>query len=154
MSEGASNQAPARVPFRAGFLAGDFDDLGTVRLAGSRCGRCGIALLGRRRRCENCASSDVRDATFSHRGTIYSYTVQRYPPPQPHAVPAPWFPRALAWIDLSGSGPRVMGVIAGDPDRVRIGADVEFGAKVGWLDREGREVVDYQFRLSGSEGEG
>lgn len=153
MSEIGSNQAPSRVPFRAGFLAGDLDDLAAIRLAGSRCGRCGIALFGERRRCENCASPNVRSEIFSARGTIYSYTVQRYPPPEPNAVSKPWSPRALAWIDLADGGPRILGVIAGDPDFVTIGAGVELAAKVGWLDAEGREVVDYQFRLRQPEGE-
>lgn len=151
MTAAGSNNAPARVPFRAGFLAGDLDDLAAVRLSGSRCRRCGIALFGERRRCENCAATDVRAEVFRERGTIYSYTVQRFPPPKPNAVPEPWSPRALAWIDLDGDGPRVMGVIAGDPDNVKIGAGVALRAQVGWVNAEGQEVVDYAFRLTDSE---
>ena len=137
-----------RVPFRAGFLAGDLASLQSLRLAGSRCGDCGIALLGERRRCENCSSKNVVHEVFAAEGTVHTYTIQRHPPPQPNALPSPWSPRPLAWIDLADGGPRVLGPIACAPDEVRIGSRVRLVCEVGWTDAEGREVIAYKFVIA------
>jgi len=136
--------APGRVPFRDGFLTRDLADLDAVHLAGSTCNTCGIALFGERHRCENCSSRDLRPAVFAPTGTIFTYTVQRYPPPQPHAVPEPWTPRPLAWIDLD-KGPRVMGVVDCEPETVAIGSRVRLRCEIGWIDAEGCKVVSYKF---------
>jgi uncharacterized OB-fold protein len=134
-----------RIAFREGFLFGDLSVLANVRLAGSRCVDCGIALFGERHRCENCSSSNVTHEHFSNRGTVFSYTIQRYPPPKPNAVPDPWLPRPLAWIDLADIGPRIMSPIECEPGDVSIGSPVRLECCVGWLDNEGREVIAYKF---------
>ena len=149
----AMNTAPVsgtttRVPFRAGFLAGDLSSLGTLRLAGSRCRDCGIALLGERHRCENCSSKNVVHEAFAAEGSVYTYTIQRHPPPLPNSYSDPWSPRPLAWIDLNDGGPRVLGPIACAPDAVRIGSRVRLVCDVDWIDGEGREVVAYKFVIA------
>jgi hypothetical protein len=142
-----------RVPFKPGFLAGNLATLDNVRLAGSRCRACGVALLGRRRRCENCSSRDVEDATFGLQGTIYTFTVQRYPPPPPFAARQPWQPRAVAWVDLEAGGPRVLAPILGPAEKVAIGLPVVAQFEVAWRDEEGREVVGFSFRPAPPVGE-
>jgi len=134
-----------RVPLKAGFLTDDLADLSAVRFVGVRCEECGITLLGRRRRCENCSSRQVREETFASGGVVYTFTVQRYPPPPPHVGPTPWVPRAVAWIDLD-HGPRIMGPIAAPIDDVRIGMRVTAEFLVGWRDEKGRDVVSFLFR--------
>jgi uncharacterized OB-fold protein len=136
-----------RVPFKRGFLTEPLDDLASVRFAGSRCRACGVALLGVRRRCENCASRDVDPVEFESSGVIYSVTVQRYPPPLPFAAPTPWVPRAVAWIDLDRHGPRIMAPVAGAADEPRIGSRVRFAFAVGWSDDAGRDVISYVCHL-------
>ena len=140
--------AGVRIPFREGFMAGDLASLKDVRLAGSRCLDCGISLLGDRHRCENCSSKNVVHEVFAAEGTIHTYTIQRYPPPQPHSLPvSPWVPRALAWVDLA-SGPRILAPIEGPLDAVKIGASVKLSCDVSWTDAEGRDVVAYKFVLA------
>ncbi len=137
-----------RVPFRAGSLAGDLSSLETLRLAGSRCRDCGISFLGERHRCENCSSKNVVHEVFAAEGTVYTYTIQRHPPPQPNSLPSPWAPRPLAWIDLDGNGPRVLGPIGCDVDEVKIGSRVRLVCDVSWTDGEGHEVVAYKFVIA------
>jgi len=137
-----------RMAFRDGFLSGDLAKLGDVRLAGSRCRACGIALFGRRLRCENCSSPALDHVSFADTGSIHSYTVQRYPPPQPNACPEPWLPRPLAWIDLDDCGPRILGPIRCNPDDAEIGGRVHLVCGVGWIDQaSGAEVIDYAFEM-------
>lgn len=143
--EAAGAAASPRVPLKAGFLTDDLGDLGAVRFVGVRCDECGIALLGRRRRCENCSSRAVREETFASGGVVHTWTVQRYPPPPPHVGPTPWVPRAVAWIDLD-HGPRIMGPLAAPVDEVRIGMRVSADFLVGWRDDQGRDVVSFLFR--------
>lgn len=137
--------ADTRVPFQDGFLFGDAADPSGLRLAGSRCADCGIALWGVRRRCENCSSERVVPEVFERRGTVHTFTVQRHPPPRPHSLPEPWVPRPVAWVDLDGRGPRVLAPIACAPEAVSIGLRVALRCGVGHVDEQGREVITYAF---------
>jgi uncharacterized OB-fold protein len=135
---------PGRIAFMRGLLTDDLSDLTAVRLRGSRCRTCGIALWGWRRRCENCGSAELGDEVYSSRGTVWSWTVQRYPPPAPFHATTPWTPRPIAWIDLDEHGPRVLGPVRYDPDLMRVGLRVLLRCAVEWRD-EGRDVVSYAF---------
>lgn len=134
-----------RIPFKDGFLSGHLADPAGLRLAGSRCAECGIALWGVRRRCENCSSQQVATEAFERTGTVHTYTVQRYAPPKPHALPEPWVARPVAWVDLDGKGPRVLAPVACAADAMRIGMRVRLACQVGHVDEQGREVVTYRF---------
>jgi uncharacterized OB-fold protein len=134
-----------RIAFEDAMLSGDLLDLPSLRLAGSRCTECGIALWGVRRRCENCSSLQLREEAFSPTGTVYTYTIQRYAPPKPHTLPEPWQPRAVAWVDLDDGGPRVMAPLGCAAETVRIGMKVRLHCAIGFIDAQGREVVSYQF---------
>jgi uncharacterized OB-fold protein len=134
-----------RIPFKDGFLHGQVADPESLRLAGSRCEECGIALWGVRRRCENCSSPRVREEVFAPTGVVHTYTVQRYAPPKPHMLAEPWTPRAVAWVDLDERGPRVLAPIDGPAERVRIGLPVRLRCHVGYVDEHEREVLVYAF---------
>jgi uncharacterized OB-fold protein len=139
--------------FAVDFLAADAADQERIRLVGSRCADCGVALLRRRRRCENCASKNVADEVFARAGSIYSYTVQRYRPPGDPIGPDPWEPRPLAWIDIADDGPRVLGIVEADVDALAIDLPVELVAMPGWRDPDGSPAVGYAFRPTTHESE-
>jgi hypothetical protein len=134
-----------RVAFKDGFLFGDLADLAGLRLAGSRCGECGIALWGVRRRCENCSSEKVAEEAFERLGSVHTYTIQRFAPPKPHALSEPWEPRPVAWVDLDGRGPRVLAPVRCAPEAMAIGMRVRLTCGVGFVDAQGREVITYEF---------
>jgi len=144
---GASNR---RVPFKEGFLTDDLSDLGAVRLTGSRCNSCKVVLLGKRRRCENCSSDDLSDAVFSDTGTVYSYTIQRYPPPPPHAGPDSWVVRGLAWVDVN-DGPRILAPVKAKPEQLSVGMKLRFACEVGWHNKADQEVVSYYYTSADGE---
>jgi len=141
------------VAFRAGFLTGDLSDPAAVRLAGSRCKACGIALFGQRHRCENCSSADLDHVSFARTGTVYTFTIQRYAPPPPHSLPVtPWAPRPVAWIDLDDDGPRVLAPIGCTPEDISIGMAVQLDCQAGWSDAAGKDVMAYGFIPAGDTG--
>ena len=133
------------VPFRPGFLSGNLADPGSVRLAGSRCNACGIALFGERHRCENCSSRELTHESFAATGKIHTYTVQRYAPPPPHSLPLPWEPRPIAWVDLDENGPRILAPIGCTPDEIEIGMSVRLECRVAWTEESGDGVIAYGF---------
>lgn len=134
-----------RVPFKDGFLLGDLARPADLRLAGSRCAECGVALLGVRRRCENCSSVKVEVESFATTGTVYTYTVQRHAPPKPHCLPEPWVPRPIAWVDLDDNGPRILAPVDCPADAVCIGMKVKLVCGVAFTDEQERAVVAYKF---------
>jgi uncharacterized protein len=136
-----------RAPFREGFLDGDLRDLASLVLVGSRCLDCKVALFGERRRCENCSSARVKRQTFASSGTVYSYTIQRHPPPPPNACEGSWTPRPLAWIDLDRRGPRILAPVDCHPSEIIIGSRVSLRGRIGWIDSSNAEIVSFHFVL-------
>lgn len=140
-----SQATDQRVPFKDGFFFGSLLDVAGLRLAGSRCKECGVALWGVRHRCENCSSTQISEEAFDAHGTVHTFTVQRYAPPKPNRLPEAWAPRAVAWVDLDHQGPRVLAILTCAADQARIGMRVRLKCEVGFLDEHGREVVTYAF---------
>lgn len=69
-------------------------------------------------RCPHCLQPHVAEATFGSQGTVWSSTVVRVP------VPGRTPPYTLAYVDID-DGPRVLAHVAGQRDRVAVGARVE-----------------------------
>ena len=130
------------------FLVADEANGEQIRLVGSRCRDCGVALVRRRRRCENCASKNLVDEVFARDGSVYSYTVQRFRPPGDPIGPDPWEPRPLAWIDIAENGPRVLAIVEAELEQLRIGMPVELVAMPDWRDEDGNPAVGYAFRAA------
>jgi len=136
-----------QVPVVKGFMTMPLSPLDKASLTGSKCRSCGIALLGKRHACENCASTDLEDVVFSRRGRVFSYTVALYPPPQPYAGSVdPFVPYPIVWIDLP-EGARVLSALTDcKPEEVEIGMEVELVIEKGWEDEKENEVIAYKFR--------
>jgi len=136
-----------QIPVVKGFMTTPLSPPEQVRLTGSRCLSCGVTLLGKRHACENCASTDLEDVIFSKRGTVFSYTVALYPPPQPYAGSVdPFVPYPIVWIDLP-EGARILSALTDcKPDEVKIDMEVELVVEKGWEDEKGNEVMAYKFK--------
>ncbi len=118
------------------------------RLLGSKCATCATPYFPKTERCRNpeCASSAIEDATFGPRGTLWSYSVQHYPPPPPAKYEEPYTPYALGLVDLP-EGLRVLSRIStADPASVRPGMAVELVIERLYVDGDGNEVQTWKFR--------
>ena len=118
------------------------------RLLGSRCRSCDTPYFPKSAVCHNpnCNASKMEDAQFGPKGTLWSYSVQYYPPPPPAKYDEPYVPYALALIDMP-EGLRVLArVSTDDPEQVRVGADVELVLEKLYTSPEGDDVITWKFR--------
>jgi hypothetical protein len=86
---------------------------------------------------------------LADRGTLYSFTIQRYRPPPLFNVDN-WAPYALGLVEL-GAGLRVMGMLTGMAlDKVAIGIPVKLVVERLYTDAQQMEVLTYKFAPDGA----
>jgi len=134
-----------RIPVVEGLFE---EDAGRARLLGSRCRACGTPYFPATERCRHpdCGDSQIEDAAFGPLGTLWSYSVQNYPPPAPARYDLPYVPYALAVVDLA-EGPRVVGRLTGDTTSLRVGAPVELVLAPLCHSDDGGDLITWMFRL-------
>ncbi|MFT5444025.1 MAG: putative OB-fold protein [Myxococcota bacterium] len=118
------------------------------RLLGSRCASCKTPYFPRSAGCHNpdCDLSKMEDESFGPNGVIWSLSIQNYQPPHPVVTSEPWAPFGVGMIDLP-EGLRVLGrIIADDPEAVDVGDAVELVLAPLGVDKNGSEVISWQFR--------
>ena len=118
------------------------------RLLGSKCTTCGTPYFPKSPVCHNpdCRESNVVEATFGPRGTLWSCAMQDYPPPAPARYDEPYVPYAMGVVDLT-EGLRVLGRLStDDPKSVQVGTSVELVLDTLCHDKDGNEVITWKFR--------
>ena len=96
-------------------------------LLGTRCSACGTFFFPPADGfCRNpeCAGTEFESGPLSRRGTVWSYTDNRYQPPAPYVSPDPFEPYTIAAVELADEGLVVLGQLV-TGDAVTIGDDVE-----------------------------
>jgi uncharacterized OB-fold protein len=133
-----------RIPVVEGLFT---EDDGGARLLGSRCAACGTPYFPRSDRCRHpdCSGTQIEDAVFGPFGTLWSYSVQNYPPPAPASYDEPYHPYALAVVDLA-DGLRVVGRLIDDASTLRIGAPVELVLAPLCHEDDGSALITWMFR--------
>lgn len=125
-------------------------------LLAGRCQACSATVFPAPEACPRCGGVAIEVVDLPRRGSIWTYTVQGFPPPKPPYVgPASiedFRPFAVAYVDL---GPvLVEGPVAGDPDAVHIGDEVDVAFEVIGADSDGTNLVSFVFRRLEGEGDG
>jgi uncharacterized OB-fold protein len=145
----SSHQVPpmasAIVPVAEGLFT---EAEGEVRLIGSECGQCGVITFPRQSSCPCCTSLDVREHLLGRRGTLWSWTVQCFPPKSPpYAVDDPdaFEPYGVGYVELPGEVRVETRLTEGDADRLRIGMTMEL-TLVPAPGREASGAMTYAFR--------
>lgn len=117
----------------------------TPALVASRCPDCGTVYYPRSDTCRNPACEGApQPERIAGEGTLYSYTIQHYKPPDLFGMEA-WEPYALGLVDMP-HGVRVMGKIAGIPfDALEIGMPVRLSAET-LSETDGEALVTHVFR--------
>ncbi len=98
-------------------------DAGGVQLWGSRCRVCGTVAFPRQAPCPRCTHDDSEAHALPRNGTLWSWTVQGFPPKSPpySGSPEAFEPYGVGYIELGGQI-RVEAILTtADPDELAIG---------------------------------
>jgi uncharacterized OB-fold protein len=99
------------------------------RLLGSRCTACGARFFPKTATCRNpeCGRGRLEEVALSRTGRVWSFTDNRYQPPQPYVASDPFEPYAIAAVELTDERMVVLGQLApgADADSLTIGAEME-----------------------------
>jgi uncharacterized protein len=129
------------------------DDSGKHHLIGGKCPKCGTYVFPpRENNCPNpaCDSDTLEPVALSTRGTLWSYTENRYPPPAPYPAPDPFEPFAIAAVQLADEGLIVLGkvvegTLAAD---LKVGIEMELTTMPLFTDADGVERIVYAWRIA------
>jgi uncharacterized protein len=96
-------------------------------LIGSRCRRCGVIAFPRQASCAACTSGDVEERRLARKGTLWTWTIQCFPPKSPpYAGSAEDFePYGVGYVELQGEVRVEARLTESDPERLRIGMPME-----------------------------
>jgi uncharacterized OB-fold protein len=96
-------------------------------LIGSRCRRCGVVAFPGQGSCAACTSSDVEEHRLARHGTLWTWTIQCFPPKSPpYAGAAEDFePFGVGYVELPGELRVEARLTESEPGRLRIGMPME-----------------------------
>ena len=90
-------------------------DPAAPRLLGTRCRACGAVFFPRETAfCRNprCTGAELDEVALSRRGTLWSYTDNRYAPPAPYVAADPFEPYVIAAVELAEEKMVILGQVA------------------------------------------
>jgi uncharacterized protein len=133
----------AQVPAVEGWFSADTGD---PHLLGGRCTTCGTYVFPRRAlACPNpdCAGREFDEVALGRRGSLWSYTENRYQPPPPYVAADPFVPFAIAAVELAEEKMVVLGqVVAGvGVDHLHTGMEMELVLDTLYEDDDNEYVV-------------
>ena len=139
-----STDAQAQLPAIDGWFT--VDDDGVVHLIAGKCTQCATYVFPpRENNCPNpaCSGENLEQVPLSRRGTLWSYTENRYPPPAPYPAADPFVPFAIAAVELADEQMVVMGQVADGygVDDIEVGSEVELVVEELFSDEESSYVV-------------
>lgn len=118
-------------------------------LLASRCKSCGVASFPVAESCMACSGQDVAVEELPRRGTLWTWTVQRFMPKQPYKsneTPETFQPYGVGYVELA-DGVRVEGRLTeNDPEKLKIGMEMELVFDTWRVDENGDDVVSFFFR--------
>ena len=115
----------------------------------SRCQDCGIATFPAAASCMACSGQNVVVEELPGRGTLWTWTVQRFMPKTPYnsgETMETFKPYGVGYLELPG-GVRVEGRLTeSDPDKLEIGMEMDVVFEPFRTDENGDEVINFFFR--------
>ena len=117
-------------------------------LLGTRCTNCGNHMFPRQTGCPRCLFNEQEDVELATRGTLWTWTVQAFPPKAPPylgPVGDDFEPYGVGYVELPGQL-RVEGRLTiSDPEQLQIGMEMELVLDPLCIDDDGNQVVTYAF---------
>ena len=97
------------------------------QLIGSECRACGVVAFPAQSSCAACTSSDVTERRLARRGTLWTWTIQCFPPKSPPYAGDPdgFEPYGVGYVELPGEVRVEARLTEADPERLHIGMPME-----------------------------
>ena len=120
------------------------------RLLASRCKACGEVTFPQQEACPSCTARHAEQIQLSPRGSLWTFTIQRFPPPVPpyagEAARDTYVPFGVGYVELP-EGVRVEARLTeNDPQRLEIGMEMELVIEPFGQDEAGRRLLTFAFR--------
>lgn len=101
------------------------DENESPRLRGSRCDHCSTVAFPTSVSCQRCGGSETTEIELSTTGTVWTATIQRFPPKSPPYVPPTegFTPFAVGYVEMP-ERVKVEALLDGDSPAELIGSEV------------------------------
>lgn len=118
-------------------------------LKGVRCKNCGNHVFPVQKGCPKCAGADMEPVDLGHRGTLWAWTIQGFPPKAPpylgEADPAKFKAYGVGYVELPGEVKVEARLTESDPALLKTGMEMELVLDPLSTDEDGNEIVTYAF---------
>ena len=136
----------AQVPVEEGVFTWPSDE---PRLIGSRCTDCGNVMFPTQGGCPKCSGSSTEPHELTRRGTLWTWTIQGYPPKSPpyrgDDDPKTFEPFGVGYVELPGECKVETRLTVNDPEHIRIGMEMELVLVPLYTNDDGDEVMTFAF---------
>jgi uncharacterized OB-fold protein len=123
-------------------------DNGQPTLLGSRCTNCGNHMFPRQSGCPKCMNNESDDIELATSGTLWSWTVQAFPPKSPPYLGPTgeqFVPYGVGYVELPGQLRIEARLTESDPAKLVIGMPMHLVLDPLCIDEDGNQVVTYAF---------
>ena len=143
MSEAEKKQ----IPIHEGLFTWPSDD---PRLIAGKCKNCGEITFPAQASCPNCCLEDVERVLLSNRGKLWTWTIQGFfPKSPPYAgpdTPETFVPFGVGYIELPNEVKVESRLTENNPEKLKVGMDMELVIEKFKEDEEGNDVMIFAFR--------
>lgn len=119
------------------------------RLIGGKCPDCGNHVFPMQKDCPLCTSDQIKEVELSTKGTLWTWSVQGFPPKSPPYLgeisPEAFEPYGVGYVELPGEVKVETRLTENDPERLKIGMEMELTTVPLTVDDQGNEVVTFAF---------
>lgn len=118
------------------------------QLIGSKCTRCNEVAFPKQSSCPNCTGDRTEEILLARRGTLWTWTIQHFPPPSPPYIgdPDTFEAFGVGYIELP-EGVRVESRLTeNDPAKLEIGMEMELVIEKFIEDEERGALMTFAFQ--------
>ena len=123
------------------------------RLIGSRCVVCGTHTFPAQDGCPRCTATSMEGVELAHRGTLWTWTIQAFPPKAPPFVgdadAERFVPFGVGYVELPGQVKVEARLTECDPARLELGMQMSLTLVPLATDADGTETVTFAFEPIG-----
>ena len=138
----------AQVPVEEGVFTWPADG-SDVRLIGCKCTDCGNVMFPRQSGCPKCSGASVEDHELQRTGTLWTWTIQGYPPKSPpykgNDDPKTFVPFGVGYVELADECKVETRLTENDPEKLKIGMEMELTLVPLFVNDDGDDVMTYAF---------